>query len=65
MLQLSNCGLEQVKTWRSHKIFREGIPLGNSQGKKGVFIRIFANVNLTACHRMALSGCPMGGLHIL
>ena len=64
MLQLSNCGLEQVKTWRSHNIFWEGIPLDNCQGKEGLFIEILASVNLTKCHRMAISGYSMGRQYI-
>ena len=58
MLQLSDCGFEQVKTWRSNNIFREGIPLDKSQGKERIFIGILANVNLTECHRMAIFGYP-------
>ena len=46
MLQLPNCGLEEVKTWKSHNIFLEGSPLDNSQGKEGLFIGILASVNL-------------------
>ena len=64
MLQLSNCGLEQIKTWISHNIFWEGIPLDDCQGKGGIFIEIFASVNLTECYRMAMSGYSMGGLYI-
>ena len=60
MLQLSNCGLEEVKTWKSHNIFLEGSPLDNSQGKEGLFIGILASVNLTECHRMAISEYPVG-----
>ena len=62
MLQLSSCGPEQVKSWRKHNIFWKGIPLDNSQGKAGIFIGILASVNLTECHRMAISGYPMGGV---
>ena len=64
MLQHSNCGLEQVKTWRSHNIFWEGIPLDDRKGKEGIFIEILASVNLTECHRMAISGYFMVGLYI-
>ena len=62
MLQLSNCGLEQVKTWRSHNIFREGIPTDNSHEKEGIFIEVLPSMNLT--ERMAISGYSMGGLYI-
>ena len=64
MLQLSNCGLEQVKTWRSHNIFWEGIPPDNCQGKEGISLEILDSVNLAEGHRMAISGYSMGGLYI-
>ena len=35
-----------------------------ARGKKNIFIEILASVNLTECHRMAISGYSMGRLNI-
>ena len=65
MLQLSNCCLEDLKTWSNigGGGGGGGIPLDNGQWKEGAFIIVFASMNLTECHRMALPGDPMCGLH--
>ena len=62
MLQLSNCCLEDLKTWSNCNIGWEGIPLDNGQWKEGVFIVVLARMNLTDCHRMAIPGDHMCGL---
>ena len=64
MLQLSNCCLEDLKTWRYYNIGWECIPLDNSQCKEGVFVAILTSMNLTKCHGMAISGDPMSGLYV-
>ena len=64
MLQLSNCCLEDLKTWRYYNIGWECIPLDNSQWKEGVFVAILTSLNLTECHGMAISGNPMSGLYV-
>ena len=43
----------------------EGIPLDNGQWKERVFIVVLASMNLTECHRMAIPGDPMCGLHVV
>ena len=65
MLQLINCFLEGVKTWRSCNIFWKGIPLDNSERKEGILIGLLASVTLTECHGMAISGYPMSGLDVI
>ena len=67
MLQLSNCCLEDLKTWSNCNIGwgGGGIPLDNSQRKEGVFIVVLASMNLTECHRMAIHGDSMCGLHVV
>ena len=65
MLQLSNCCLEDLKTWSNCNIGWEGIPLDNGQWKERVFIVVLASMNLTECHRMAIPGDPMCGLHVV
>ena len=64
MLQLSNCCLEGLKTWRYYNIGWECIPLDNNQWK-GVFVAILASMNLTEWHGMAISGDPMCGLYVV
>ena len=63
LLQLSNCCLEDLKTWSNCNIGWEGIPLDNDQWKERVFIVVLASMNLTECHRMTIPGDPMCGLH--
>ena len=65
MLQLSNCCLEDLKTWRYYNIGWECIPLDNTQWKEGVFVAIVISMNLTKCHGMAISGDPMCGLYVV
>ena len=65
MLQLSNCCLEDLKTWSNCNIGWEGIPLDNGQWKERVFIVVLTSMNLTECHRMAIPGDPMCGLHVV
>ena len=65
MLQLSNCCLEDLKTWRYNNIGWECIPLDNSQWKERVFVAILTSMNLTECHGMAISGDPMCGLYVV
>ena len=65
MLQLSNCCLEDLKTWRDYNIGWECIPLDNSQWKEGVFVAILTSMNLTECHGMAISGDPLCGLGVV
>ena len=65
MLQLSNCCLEYLKTWRNCNTGWEGIPLENCQWGKGVFVVIFASVDLTKCHGVAVSGNPVCGLNVV
>ena len=43
----------------------EGIQLDNCQWKEGVFIVVLASMKLMECHRMAIPGDPMCGLHIV
>ena len=56
MLQLANFNLEYVKTWRADSAFCEGIPLNDSQWKKGIFLKVLPCVNLLECHRMVATG---------
>ena len=65
MLQLSNCCLEDLKTWSNCNIGWEGIPLDNGQWKERIFIVVLTSMNLTECHRMAIPGDPMCGLHVV
>ena len=65
MLQLSNCCLEDLKTWSNCNIGWEGIPLDNGQWKEGVFIAVISRMNLTECHRMAIPGDTMCGRHVV
>ena len=65
MLQLSNCCLEDLKTWRYYNIGWECIPLDNSQWKEGVFVAILTSMNLTECHGIAISGDPMCRLYVV
>ena len=46
MLQLSNCCLEDLKTWSNCNIGWEGIPLDNGQWKERVFIVVLAGCRL-------------------
>ena len=50
MLQLSNCCLEDLKTWSNCNIGWEGIPLDNGQWKERIFIVVLTSMNLTECH---------------
>ena len=61
VLQLSNCCLEDNKTWSNCNIGWEGIPLDNGKWEERVFIVVLASMNLTECHRMAIPGDPMCG----
>ena len=61
MLQLSNCCLEDLKTRSNCNIRWDGIPLDNGEWKEGVL----ASMNLMECHRMAVPGDPMCGLHVV
>ena len=54
--------LEQVKTWRSHNVFREGLTQDNNKGKEGIFTGILAIMNSTECH--VIAGLPMSWLYI-
>ena len=65
MLQLSNCCIEDLKTWSNCNIDWEGIPLDNGLWKERLFIVFHASMNLTECHRMAIPGDPMCGLHVV
>ena len=65
MLQLSNCCIEDLKTWRDCNIGWECIPLDNSQWKEGLFVVILASMNLTECHRVVISGNPMCGMYVV
>ena len=65
MLQLSNFCLENLKTWSNCNTGWECIPLDNGQWKEGVFIVVLASMNLTECHRMAIPGDPICGLHVV
>ena len=65
MLQLSNCCLEDLKTWRYYNIGCERIQLDNSQWKEGVFVAILTRMDLTECRGMAISGDPMCGLYVV
>ena len=65
MLHLSNCCLEDLKTWRDYNIGWESIPRDNSQWNEGVFVLILASMNLTERHRVAKSGNPMRGLYVV
>ena len=47
MLQLSNCCLEDLNAWSNCNISWEGIPLGNSQWKEGVFVVVLASMDLS------------------
>ena len=69
MLQLTNCCLERVKTWRSCNIFWESIPLDNSQRKDGQQPEERRNTHRNPCQcesdGMAISGYPMSGLDVI
>ena len=65
MLQLFDCCLEDLKTWRDYDIGWECLPLDNSQWKAGIFAVILASATLTECHRVAISGNPMCGLYVV
>ena len=65
MLQLSNCCLQDLKTWSNCNISWEGIPLDSSQWKEGVFVVVLASMDLTECHRMAIPGDPLRGLYVV
>ena len=54
VLQLSNCSLEYVKTWRANNIFWERLPLHNCQREKGVLVVVLCRVQLAEGQRMAL-----------
>ena len=65
MLKLSNCCLEDLKTWSNYNISWECIPLDSSQWKEGVFLVVLASMDLTECHRIAIPGDPMCGLYVI
>ena len=65
LLELSNCCLRDLKTWRDYSIGWESIPLDNSKWKEGVFVVILASMNLTECHRVAKSENPMCWLYVV
>ena len=65
MLQMSNCCLEEFKTWGNCNISWGGIPLDSSQCKEGVFVVVLASMDLTACHRVAIPGDPMCRLYVI
>ena len=47
MLQLSNCCLEDLKTWSTCNISWDSIPVGNSQWKEGVFVVVLTSMDLS------------------
>ena len=65
MLQLSNCCIEDIKTWTNCNHGWACTPLDNGQWKEGVFIVVLASMNLTECHTVTIPGDPMCGLHIV
>ena len=65
MLQLSNCCLEDLKTWSNCNIGWEGIQLDNGQWKERLFIVVLDSMNLTECHGMAIPGDPICGLRVV
>ena len=50
MLHLSNCCLEDLKTWRNCNSSWDGIPLDNGKWKEKVFVVVLAIMNLMECH---------------
>ena len=56
MLQLANCYLEYVKTWRANNIFWERVPLHSCQREKGVLVVVLCRVQLIKGPRMAVPG---------
>ena len=58
----NNFNLEYLKAWRADSAFWEGIPLNDSQWKKGIFIKVLPFVNLLECHGMASTGRTGVGL---
>ena len=50
---------------KDYNIGWDCIPLDNSQWKEGQFVVILASMNLTECHRVAISGNPMCGLYVV
>ena len=39
--------------------------MDNGLWKEGVFVVVLASMNLMECHRMAIPGDPMCGLHVV
>ena len=62
MMQLSNCCLEDLKTWSNCNVGWEDIPLAIVQWKEEVFIVVLVSMHLTECHRMAI---PPGHLNFI
>ena len=54
MLQLADCGLEDIKALRACNRLWEGIPLDYSQGEESVFLLVSRSGDLLKGHRMAV-----------